>query len=468
MRRWRATRCVGSRRSHARRRFRGWIVVFTSTIARAARSSGTESGSSAFWRHNPSKMAMKTCGDVGGRHGRLNRALGPLALEEGDDVVVDGGSHLVQLDAQLRLAQGVQVELREQCPFAREVEVGPQVHIRQRRDVIARADALVGRHDRLARAPASPQGSDPPCSRSSSTPPPSRTPPRPRSRRGSRRGSHEPRRRRRPPRAGVHASAPGDVRGSTARRALPDCLRDPGEALSYQSVCCILVSMQTGLRWPAPIQTVLWGLRQRWFFDHCRRRFGNTFTLRFFGQRTMLVVSESADLKALFSLNAHDFCGGADRAELLEPILGSRSLLFLDGDEHRHFATAASARVPRRAPRRVSRRDRRGGRTRCADVAGRRTVRGPSARVCGHARRHLAGRVRRRCGVARRPAQGARRVSRGHQRLAPRVGAALPARAWAAGRHGRALSASATRCGPNYVPSSRPGRRSARPVAPTC
>src|SRR5438270_10343928 len=86
---------------------------------------------------------------------------------------------------------------------------------------------------------------------------------------------------------------------------------------------------------PGVVQTVAWGVRPISFFDACRRRYGPTFTIRFYDGSPIVVLSEPEDLRALFALGPHQFEAGRDNADILEPFLGARSLLLLDGDEHR-------------------------------------------------------------------------------------------------------------------------------------
>jgi cytochrome P450 len=85
---------------------------------------------------------------------------------------------------------------------------------------------------------------------------------------------------------------------------------------------------------PAAVQMLAWGLRPWRFLDVCRRRYGNTFTIRFPDGIPNVVISEPDDLRALFALRSDQF-EVSRNSELLEPFLGSRSVVSLDGDEHR-------------------------------------------------------------------------------------------------------------------------------------
>jgi cytochrome P450 len=92
-------------------------------------------------------------------------------------------------------------------------------------------------------------------------------------------------------------------------------------------------ALPPGPAWPRAVQTVAWGLRPQQFFAACRRRFGDTFTIRFYDGRQLVVVSRPDDVRAVFGLRAGEF--GVTDPEILEPFLGPSSVLVLDGDDHR-------------------------------------------------------------------------------------------------------------------------------------
>jgi cytochrome P450 len=67
--------------------------------------------------------------------------------------------------------------------------------------------------------------------------------------------------------------------------------------------------------------------------EECRRKFGDSFSVRFLGfERPMVMISDPKAIKALYTERAHGLPPG--RNITLEPILGSRSLLLLEGSEH--------------------------------------------------------------------------------------------------------------------------------------
>jgi cytochrome P450 len=80
-------------------------------------------------------------------------------------------------------------------------------------------------------------------------------------------------------------------------------------------------------------QTLGWAFRPLPFMNACRRRLGDSFSLRFLGfERPMVLISDPAAIKALYTEREHGLPPG--RNVFLEPILGSRSLLLLEGADH--------------------------------------------------------------------------------------------------------------------------------------
>jgi len=81
------------------------------------------------------------------------------------------------------------------------------------------------------------------------------------------------------------------------------------------------------------VQTLRWTIRPLAFMDECRREIGNSFSLRFLGfERPMVLISDPAAIKALYMEQANGLPPG--RNIVLEPILGSQSLLLQEGAEH--------------------------------------------------------------------------------------------------------------------------------------
>jgi cytochrome P450 len=81
------------------------------------------------------------------------------------------------------------------------------------------------------------------------------------------------------------------------------------------------------------VQTLRWTFRPLPFMQECRRRHGDSFSLRFLGfERPMVLISDPAAIKALYMERENGLPPG--RNIVLEPILGSRSVLLLEGADH--------------------------------------------------------------------------------------------------------------------------------------
>jgi cytochrome P450 family 135 len=81
------------------------------------------------------------------------------------------------------------------------------------------------------------------------------------------------------------------------------------------------------------LQTLRWSFRPLNLLHDSRRRYGNSFSLTFVGfERPMVMISDPEAIKALYSERANGLPPG--RSIALEPIVGSRSILLLEGAEH--------------------------------------------------------------------------------------------------------------------------------------
>jgi cytochrome P450 len=84
---------------------------------------------------------------------------------------------------------------------------------------------------------------------------------------------------------------------------------------------------------PPAIQTARWLLRPISFMESCRRRFGESFSVRFLGFRTpMVMLSDPAAIRTLYTERRHGLPPG--RGVALLPVVGPRSVLLLEGSEH--------------------------------------------------------------------------------------------------------------------------------------
>ena len=84
---------------------------------------------------------------------------------------------------------------------------------------------------------------------------------------------------------------------------------------------------------PAVVQTMRWIRSPIDFLDSCRRRLGDVFSLRFVGfQRPMVMLSDPEAIRAVYS--ARDSALPPGRTIGLRPVMGPRSVLLLEGQEH--------------------------------------------------------------------------------------------------------------------------------------
>ena len=152
--------------------------------------------------------------------------------------------------------------------------------------------------------------------------------------------------------------------------------------------------------------------------------YGDSFSLSFLGfERPMVLISDPAAIKALYTERAHGLPPG--RNIVLEPILGSRSLLLLEGADHlarRKLMLPPFHGERMRSYEPVGRGDRR---RRDRLLAARRGVPDPRADAGGDPGGDPARRLRRRRGAA--AGAPARRCCHGCWRRPPRRGAAASA-----------------------------------------
>ncbi len=89
-----------------------------------------------------------------------------------------------------------------------------------------------------------------------------------------------------------------------------------------------------GPRLPMLVQTYAFGrYRHRWL-PALRRRYGDVFTVRIApGGRRLVLVAEPGVIRDVFARSATSFHAGESNG-VLEPLLGSHSLLLIDEDEH--------------------------------------------------------------------------------------------------------------------------------------
>lgn len=84
---------------------------------------------------------------------------------------------------------------------------------------------------------------------------------------------------------------------------------------------------------PPILQTARWLFRPIDFMNSCRERHGDAFSVMFLGFETpMVMISDPEAIKALYRGRENGLPPG--RTLTLEPVMGSRSVLLLEGEEH--------------------------------------------------------------------------------------------------------------------------------------
>ena len=93
------------------------------------------------------------------------------------------------------------------------------------------------------------------------------------------------------------------------------------------------MSLPPGPRLPKLVQTARIGYGTLGFLRRCQRRYGDIFTLRYHPFGTLVYLCDPAAIKSVFTGDPATFQAGQAN-QFMEPILGRRSVLLLDGDEH--------------------------------------------------------------------------------------------------------------------------------------
>jgi cytochrome P450 family 135 len=88
------------------------------------------------------------------------------------------------------------------------------------------------------------------------------------------------------------------------------------------------------LRMPMTCQTLYYVLAPERFFARAHRRYGDAFRMRVLGE-SLLVLADPAAVREVFAYGPQQVNSG-EANEMLRPVLGTRNLLLLDGEEHLH------------------------------------------------------------------------------------------------------------------------------------
>ncbi len=95
-----------------------------------------------------------------------------------------------------------------------------------------------------------------------------------------------------------------------------------------------LLPTPAGPKLPAPLQAAGLIGRPTEFLDNCRARYGNAFTLNLPFNDPLIIVSDPDAIHEIFTGSPDDLHAGEGN-RILKPIVGPRSLLLLDGREHK-------------------------------------------------------------------------------------------------------------------------------------
>ncbi|MQA76497.1 MAG: cytochrome P450 [Solirubrobacterales bacterium] len=93
------------------------------------------------------------------------------------------------------------------------------------------------------------------------------------------------------------------------------------------------MSLPPGPSAPPAVQTIRWLLGPIAFMDGCRRRYGDAFSVKFLGFQTpMVMISDPESIRSLYRSRENGLPPG--RTVALEPVMGPRSVLLLEGTDH--------------------------------------------------------------------------------------------------------------------------------------
>jgi cytochrome P450 len=93
------------------------------------------------------------------------------------------------------------------------------------------------------------------------------------------------------------------------------------------------MSLPPGPRGPSLYQSLRLILQPIGFLERCLRRYGDVFTIRFVGMGDLVYVADTDVVKDIVTGDPRVFHAG-EANHVMEPVLGARSVLLLDEDEH--------------------------------------------------------------------------------------------------------------------------------------
>src|SRR5215210_4398506 len=93
------------------------------------------------------------------------------------------------------------------------------------------------------------------------------------------------------------------------------------------------MTLPPGPRLPRFVQGMGWWNRPTAFMERCRAKYGKRFTIRLPGQPPFVMISQPEQLKQIFTAPP-DVLHPGEGARILEPVVGSYSVILLDEDAH--------------------------------------------------------------------------------------------------------------------------------------
>ncbi|HEX8106976.1 MAG TPA: cytochrome P450, partial [Kofleriaceae bacterium] len=92
-------------------------------------------------------------------------------------------------------------------------------------------------------------------------------------------------------------------------------------------------SLPPGPRAPSAIQTMGWWSRPSAYMERCRDKYGKRFTIKLMMAPSFVMLSDPDDIKEVFQAPP-DVLHPGEGAKVLEPFVGSHSVILLDEQEH--------------------------------------------------------------------------------------------------------------------------------------
>jgi cytochrome P450 len=94
-----------------------------------------------------------------------------------------------------------------------------------------------------------------------------------------------------------------------------------------------MMKLPPGPRMPAALQGLGWWHRPTAFMERCRTRYGKRFTIRLPAQPPFVMISDPEEIKQIF-MAPPDVLHPGEGAQILEPVVGSFSVILLDEGPH--------------------------------------------------------------------------------------------------------------------------------------